>query len=1254
MAIREGVEGYLYKRGDVVKSWRLRYFVLQPTPEPLLTYYRNVESGEAPANSLLLQGGRVSNDGSPSHGKLFRFDVEADGQRYCLATLNEEDRRTWVAAITAAAARGGTAGASSSDQFPVPHSNGNITPVSSQGLREGSDGSSSASPNGSPGKPGQASLGAHAHVPAAQNEDAFVTPPPTRHARRMTSDAVGSAGHSGGPHGMLRKASSCTALRPPQLPSPLSGRGPGPGTPLPPPSSGKRRSILSVIRGAIMTLSAPSEMASTISEESGDSSTLNGYNANLRPLRSRGPASKALLQDNARGGALSLFEQFERAQQYVDKHRDEFSPERLSDLQGWAEAARNTAQHSAEASLAATALYVLEVTRTNSSWATWSESDTHFVSPENMISEVRRWPSVRTLEDLRECLSFGATSWIAVYCRLGGAELLMEALGVHKEAAEEGSGEASEALLATLQCMHTLMSGAGGIAASLAAAGLVAKLCMILDVEDPEGSKLVIDMLVKLCLFSSQGYSIALKTLLGEDTSKASLGPGSPLAAALNARMAQAEEGAVTSAPASPPTPSPPAGPAREPISGGKALFFLPPPPPPPPPKAGGAPPAVPGTKAASAAAGSPAHAPDPLPEYCSTLVALLKVEGYNGVDIELCDHVVLFVNVAIDSIEAVPDLRKRFVTALLEKGLMKAVAELQEFGDAHINEELEVLKLKIREVLAPPKPSPTKAKAPPPAAPAPPRPPPPPPPGMRPGGPRPPPPPSKPKVAPGPQPGRKMKSFFWDKLPDNRVSGTFWERNPPSYDNLDTAEVEELFQALQRTSLKKATTAAKKLAVLDLKRATAIGIRMSRLKVPWEHMRTAIVTLDGDAFRNADDVRTLLQCVPTDDERKMLDSYIKTGGKPELLSAAELFCLDLMKVPRIEARLGTFTARFEAMQQLQEARGVLTSFAVPRIEARLGTFTARFEAMQQLQEARGVLTDHLAAHRELRASGSFRAVLVLALALGNFMNWGTRLGQAPGFRLKNLPKLQDTRSLDGKTTLLRYIAHTLCTADPPHRLLSQEVPHVSGATLKTSQQEIADMVDKVAAMMASVRAELKHVRQHVSLALQARGEGVSVQLQSDNYHDIMCETLQEVEGEVEQLQAVQKQCRESFAGLVAFFGENVNALASDADFWPDVQAFVERFSACQRQIFHQIQEQEDMRRRKEIQRTSSERLTRSPTAVKPHQALRSPSSPTPTAPVEPGHLLSPRHALPSGHHGKTDIERLLAEAQSDEDSSDG
>lgn len=46
-------------------------------------------------------------------------------------------------------------------------------------------------------------------------------------------------------------------------------------------------------------------------------------------------------------------------------------------------------------------------------------------------------------------------------------------------------------------------------------------------------------------------------------------------------------------------------------------------------------------------------------------------------------------------------------------------------------------------------------------------------------------------------------------------------------------------------------------------------------------------------------------------------------------------------------------------------------------------------------------------AHSELRENGEWARALQCALALGNFLNHGTRLGRAAGVRLRSLHKMQ-------------------------------------------------------------------------------------------------------------------------------------------------------------------------------------------------------------------------------------------------------
>ena len=80
------------------------------------------------------------------------------------------------------------------------------------------------------------------------------------------------------------------------------------------------------------------------------------------------------------------------------------------------------------------------------------------------------------------------------------------------------------------------------------------------------------------------------------------------------------------------------------------------------------------------------------------------------------------------------------------------------------------------------------------------------------------------------PHPSGKVKSIFWDRIPTNRVSATFWaaaELVP-----LDFEEVEDQFKVYVHAKAKAGGRGDKpRVAVLSHMRSMAIGIRTNKLK---------------------------------------------------------------------------------------------------------------------------------------------------------------------------------------------------------------------------------------------------------------------------------------------------------------------------------------------------------------------------------------------------------------------------------------
>eukprot|EP01025_Chloroclados_australasicus_P040382 TRINITY_DN4216_c0_g1_i1.p1 TRINITY_DN4216_c0_g1~~TRINITY_DN4216_c0_g1_i1.p1 ORF type:complete len:833 (-),score=101.21 TRINITY_DN4216_c0_g1_i1:1768-3951(-) len=231
-----------------------------------------------------------------------------------------------------------------------------------------------------------------------------------------------------------------------------------------------------------------------------------------------------------------------------------------------------------------------------------------------------------------------------------------------------------------------------------------------------------------------------------------------------------------------------------------------------------------------------------------------------------------------------------------------------------------------------------------------------------------------------------------------------------------------------------------KKLKVLDIKRATTIGILLNKFPVPWHKIKYTAISLDSSIYTCADDVHALLDCLPKEEEINKIEAFLKSGASHDGLSEAELVCIDLYQIPRADTRLRTFHSMFVSLDRLSEVTKILE---------------AHSQAMRQLQTSRVM-----------------RVVLQMILALGNFMNYGTRLGNAMGFRLKCLSKLQDTRSLDGKHSLLSYIAQQVCKQGYP--ILSDEIPSLVRAELKTCLKDVNEMFNSVKEAILQIEAELK------------------------------------------------------------------------------------------------------------------------------------------------------------------------------------
>ncbi|KAL2631873.1 hypothetical protein R1flu_016559 [Riccia fluitans] len=384
-----------------------------------------------------------------------------------------------------------------------------------------------------------------------------------------------------------------------------------------------------------------------------------------------------------------------------------------------------------------------------------------------------------------------------------------------------------------------------------------------------------------------------------------------------------------------------------------------------------------------------------------------------------------------------------------------------------------------------PPPPPPPGGRGPPPPPPPPGRggpPPPPPPPGAKPGGPPAPPPPpgglgkgppgppgpppppglggrgrgalaqaaAQVAAAPAPPPVKKatLKPLHWVKV-TRAVQGSLWAESQKQDEQqkapeIDMTELESLFSNAvapignDKTSRTRGTAAPKveKVQLVDQRRAYNCEIMLTKIKMPMSDMLNAILNLN-DTVLGLDQVEALIKFCPTKEEMDLLKSY---PGEKENLGKAEQFFMEMMRLPRVDAKLGVFAFKIQFQIQVAELR-------------------------QNLEVVN-------AASREVRESVKLRRVMQTILSLGNALNQGTARGSAIGFKLDSLLKLTDTRARNTKMTLMHYLCKVLAEKLPELLDFHKDLVNLDAAS-KLQLKQMAEEMSQVSKGLEKVEQEL-------------------------------------------------------------------------------------------------------------------------------------------------------------------------------------
>lgn len=325
-------------------------------------------------------------------------------------------------------------------------------------------------------------------------------------------------------------------------------------------------------------------------------------------------------------------------------------------------------------------------------------------------------------------------------------------------------------------------------------------------------------------------------------------------------------------------------------------------------------------------------------------------------------------------------------------------------------------------------------------------------------------------------KPRRLRKRLHWDILPaDRKLDGTIWaDTTNDNDDDSDFVDNEDEFLSLftadpnmlPKTGAKNASTDAHTqnqkgpVLLIDSKRSRNVGIGLAKLRAPNDMIRNCLlnltIILPDNRVLPLDALIVLEESLPTPEEINIVKGY---KGDKQRLGEAEKFFLAVADVPKAKQRAAAL-----AFQRAYDQR-------TGDVENRIRTL--------------------IDACNQVRSSQRLRRILEATLKIGNKLNTddvdssnqtATGKKRVIGFTLNSLLKLSQTKSFNGKTTVLAYLVSILNRKDPDALNVAEELTLLGTAThldIRTLRDDVTNLKKDLSNVERLVR---EHVRTGQSL----------------------------------------------------------------------------------------------------------------------------------------------------------------------------
>ncbi|XP_054006199.1 protein diaphanous isoform X1 [Hylaeus anthracinus] len=323
-----------------------------------------------------------------------------------------------------------------------------------------------------------------------------------------------------------------------------------------------------------------------------------------------------------------------------------------------------------------------------------------------------------------------------------------------------------------------------------------------------------------------------------------------------------------------------------------------------------------------------------------------------------------------------------------------------------------------------------------------------------------------------------------------------------------------------------------KDLKVLDSKAAQNILILISgTLKhMSFEQVKSCLLKCEGPVI-SENILQGLIQYLPPPDQLTKLQLY---KDQYDDLTEAEQFCVTISTIKRLLPRLRSLS------------------------------FMLRYEEL--VQDVKPDIVAGTAACEEVKGSKKFAKILELILLLGNYMNSGSKNGQAFGFEISFLTKLTSTKDIDNKQTLMHYLVDTIERKFPECLSFPEELAHVDRAARVS--------LENVQRTLRQMDSNIRNLEQDLSNAKVPQSN-------DDMFIDVMGPFAKKARESYEVMQNMFKNMDSLYTEISEFFSFDKQKYTIE-EFFGDIKTFKDDFMHAQREIIKLRESEEKQRRARE------------------------------------------------------------------------